>query len=59
MKLHLTRIAAALAAAAICLPAVAKEYRSADVQPEDYPTLMAITYVPAFSMWLPHYFGYN
>jgi tripartite ATP-independent transporter DctP family solute receptor len=45
MKLHLTRIAAALAAAAVCLPAVAKEYRSSDVHPEDYPTVMAVKYM--------------
>ena len=45
MKLRLTRVAAALAAAAICLPAAAKEFRSADVHPEDYPTVMAVKYM--------------
>jgi tripartite ATP-independent transporter DctP family solute receptor len=42
MKFDLTRIAAALAVAAVCLPATAKEFRSADVHPEDYPTVMAV-----------------
>jgi hypothetical protein len=37
-----TRIAAALAAVALCLPAAAKEFRSSDVHPEDYPTVMAV-----------------
>ncbi|MEO8344190.1 MAG: TRAP transporter substrate-binding protein DctP, partial [Betaproteobacteria bacterium] len=45
MKLHLTCIAAALAAAALTLPAAAKEYRSADVHPEDYPTVMAVKFM--------------
>ena len=45
MKMQLTRIAAALAAAAICLPAAAKEFRSSDVHPEDYPTVMAVKYM--------------
>jgi tripartite ATP-independent transporter DctP family solute receptor len=40
-----TRIAAALAALAICLPAAAKEFRSSDVHPEDYPTVMAVKYM--------------
>jgi len=33
---------AALAAVAFSLPAAAKEFRSADVHPEDYPTVMAV-----------------
>ncbi|HEV3009974.1 MAG TPA: TRAP transporter substrate-binding protein [Burkholderiales bacterium] len=33
---------AALFAAAFSLPAAAKEFRSADVHPEDYPTVMAV-----------------
>jgi tripartite ATP-independent transporter DctP family solute receptor len=41
----MTRLAAALAAAAIALPATAKEFRSADVHPEDYPTVMAVKYM--------------
>ena len=45
MKFELTRVAAALAAAAICLPATAKEFRSADVHPEDYPTVMAVKFM--------------
>ena len=39
------RLAAALAAAAIALPATAKEFRSSDVHPEDYPTVMAVKYM--------------
>ncbi|CAG0954009.1 partial Solute-binding protein, partial [Gammaproteobacteria bacterium] len=31
--------------AAIALPATAKEFRSADVHPEDYPTVMAVKYM--------------
>jgi tripartite ATP-independent transporter DctP family solute receptor len=42
---RLTRIAAALAALALCLPAAAKEFRSSDVHPEDYPTVMAVKYM--------------
>ena len=42
---RLTRIAAALAMAAICVPAGAKEFRSSDVHPEDYPTVMAVKYM--------------
>ena len=38
----MTRLAAALAVAAIALPATAKEFRSADVHPDDYPTVMAV-----------------
>jgi tripartite ATP-independent transporter DctP family solute receptor len=39
----MTRItSAALAAVAFSLPASAKEFRSADVHPEDYPTVMAV-----------------
>ncbi|MBK6395274.1 MAG: TRAP transporter substrate-binding protein [Betaproteobacteria bacterium] len=41
----MSRLAAALAAAAIALPATAKEFRSADVHPEDYPTVMAVKYM--------------
>jgi tripartite ATP-independent transporter DctP family solute receptor len=33
---------AALVAVSISLPAAAKEFRSADVHPEDYPTVMAV-----------------
>jgi tripartite ATP-independent transporter DctP family solute receptor len=40
-----TRIAAALAMAAICVPVAAKEFRSSDVHPEDYPTVMAVKYM--------------
>ena len=42
-KMSMTTIApAALAAVAFSLPAAAKEFRSADVHPEDYPTVMAV-----------------
>lgn len=41
----MTRLAAALAAAAIALPAAAKEFRSSDVHPEDYPTVMAVKFM--------------
>ena len=30
---------------AICAPAAAKEFRSSDVHPEDYPTVMAVKYM--------------
>ena len=39
------RLCAALAAATLCLPAAAKEFRSADVHPEDYPTVMAVKHM--------------
>lgn len=39
MKFELTRVVAALAVAAVCLPATAKEFRSADVHPEDSPAV--------------------
>ena len=42
MNMRLTQLAAALCAAAIASGAAAKEYRSADVHPEDYPTVMAV-----------------
>ena len=42
---RLTRIAAALAALALCLPAAAKEFHSSDVHPEDYPTVMAVKFM--------------
>ena len=45
MNVKRTCIAAAIAAAFICLPAAAKEYRSADVHPEDYPTVMAVKFM--------------
>ena len=45
MNTQLKRITAALAAALICLPAAAKEFRSADVHPEDYPTVMAVKFM--------------
>ena len=56
MNFHLTHIAAALAAAALCLPAAAKEYRSADVHPEDYPTVMAVKFmtIVGYFMHLKH-----
>jgi len=41
----MSRLAAALAAAAIALPATAKEFRSSDVHPEDYPTVMAVKFM--------------
>ena len=44
MKFHLQTIAAAVAIA-VSLPAAAKEYRSSDVHPEDYPTVMAVKYM--------------
>jgi tripartite ATP-independent transporter DctP family solute receptor len=45
MNMRLTQLAAALCAAAIASPAAAKEYRSADVHPEDYPTVMAVKFM--------------
>jgi tripartite ATP-independent transporter DctP family solute receptor len=42
---HFTRIAAAFAAAALCMPAAAKEFRSSDVHPDDYPTVMAVKFI--------------
>ena len=45
MNLKPTRIAAALAAAAVCLPVAAKEFRNSDVHPADYPTVMAVNYM--------------
>ena len=41
----LARTLAALAVAALCLPAAAREFRSADVHPEDYPTVMAVKHM--------------
>ncbi|MEO8485091.1 MAG: TRAP transporter substrate-binding protein [Betaproteobacteria bacterium] len=41
----MTRWAAALATAAFAMPVIAKEFRSADVHPEDYPTVMAVKYM--------------
>jgi tripartite ATP-independent transporter DctP family solute receptor len=35
-------VSVALCAATLSLPAAAKEFRSADVHPEDYPTVMAV-----------------
>ena len=44
--MNLSEVALATAvAAAFSLPAVAKEFRSADVHPEDYPTVMAVKYM--------------
>ena len=40
-----TRIAAALAGVAISMSATAKEFRSSDVHPDDYPTVMAVKYI--------------
>ena len=45
MMFRFTRVAAALALAVACAPAGAKEFRSADVHPEDYPTVMAVKYM--------------
>ena len=45
MNSKLTRIAAAVAAALICAQAGAKEFRSSDVHPEDYPTVMAVKFM--------------
>ena len=45
LQSKLTCLAVALAAAAVCAPAMAKEYRSADVHPEDYPTVMAVKFM--------------
>ncbi len=45
MNMRLTPVAAALCAAAIALPAAAKEFRSSDVHPDDYPTVMAVKYM--------------
>jgi tripartite ATP-independent transporter DctP family solute receptor len=45
MKMRLTQLAAALCAAAIVLPAAAREFRSSDVHPDDYPTVMAVNYM--------------
>jgi tripartite ATP-independent transporter DctP family solute receptor len=42
---RLTLLATALAAAALCIPAAAKEFRSSDVHPDDYPTVMAVKYI--------------
>ena len=45
MNMRLTQLAAALCAAAIALPAAAREFRSSDVHPDDYPTVMAVNYM--------------
>ena len=45
MNMRLTCLAAALCAAAITMPAAAKEFRSSDVHPDDYPTVMAVKYM--------------
>jgi len=45
LQSKLTRFAATVAAAALCLPVTAKEFRSSDVHPEDYPTVMAVKYM--------------
>ena len=45
MKAQSKRITAALAAALICMPVAAREFRSSDVHPEDYPTVMAVKYM--------------
>ena len=34
-----------VAAAAVCLPVAAKEFRNSDVHPADYPTVMAVNYM--------------
>jgi tripartite ATP-independent transporter DctP family solute receptor len=47
MKLVPHRLAVALAAAALALPVAAREFRSADVHPEDYPTVMAVKFMSA------------
>ena len=45
MEKHLKLIAAGIAAAGIAMTVAAKEYRSADVHPEDYPTVMAVKFM--------------
>jgi tripartite ATP-independent transporter DctP family solute receptor len=45
MRINHKRVFAALAAAALALPVAAKEFRSADVHPEDYPTVMAVKFM--------------
>ncbi|MEO5765835.1 MAG: TRAP transporter substrate-binding protein [Casimicrobiaceae bacterium] len=45
MKLNRSQAIAAGVALALSLPAAAKEFRSADVHPEDYPTVMAVKYM--------------
>jgi tripartite ATP-independent transporter DctP family solute receptor len=45
MNMRLTHLAAAMCAAATMMPAAAKEFRSSDVHPEDYPTVMAVKYM--------------
>ena len=42
---RLTKLAAALALTALAAGAGAKEFRSADVHPEDYPTVMAVKFM--------------
>jgi tripartite ATP-independent transporter DctP family solute receptor len=42
---RITRVAATLAAVALSWPVAAKEFRSSDVHPEDYPTVMAVKYM--------------
>ncbi|MFO1282398.1 MAG: TRAP transporter substrate-binding protein [Burkholderiales bacterium] len=39
------RTLVAIAVAALALPAAAREFRSADVHPEDYPTVMAVKHM--------------
>ena len=45
MEKHWKLIAAGIAAAGIATTVAAKEYRSADVHPEDYPTVMAVKFM--------------
>ena len=44
--MNLSEVALATAvAAAFSLPAVAKEFRSADIHPDDYPTVLAVRHM--------------
>ena len=45
MNKQLTMVVASMFAAGIATTVAAKEYRSADVHPEDYPTVMAVKFM--------------
>src|SRR5262245_4130192 len=45
MKRSWQRVAIGLVAAAVATTVAAKEYRSSDVHPEDYPTVMAVKFM--------------
>jgi tripartite ATP-independent transporter DctP family solute receptor len=45
MKFHRSQVVAAIVAIGLSLPVTAKEFRSSDVHPEDYPTVMAVKYM--------------